>query len=140
MGEVVRTEKTIRDYLLGRVSDETTLQEIEELLFTDEEFCSQVALMEDSIINDSVLGRLDAGEERSFRQSLAGNPDRSFKLQLTEGLRARALARNKKPAGEERSFFASLQAFFRQPIYARAFAVLLIAVLLSVVYLSRKNT
>lgn len=140
MSEVVRTEKTIRDYLLGRVSDETTLQEIEELLFTDEEFCSQVALMEDSIINDSVLGRLDEADERSFRRSLAGNAERSFKLQLTEGLRARALERRVKTADVTPSFFASLQNFFRQPVYAGAFAVLVIAVLLSVVYLTRKST
>src|SRR6185312_13285281 len=126
MGESARSAETIRDYLLGRVADEATLQEIEELWFTDEEFCSQVALMEDTIINDSVLGRLDAADERNFRASLAGNPDRSFQLQLTEGLRARALARKGQTIRDQRSFFASLPAFFRQPIYAGAFAVLLI--------------
>ncbi|HEY6229776.1 MAG TPA: hypothetical protein VIW64_00815 [Pyrinomonadaceae bacterium] len=136
----MRTEKTIRDYLLGRVSDETTLEGIEELLFTDEEFCSQVALMEDSLINDLVLGRLDASEEQSLRDSLAGDPERSFKLQLTEGLRARALATKLKTVRDRPSFLASLQAFFRQPMYAGAFAVFILAVLFSAIYLSRRNT
>ncbi len=47
MAESLQNENTIREYLLGRVSDETTLEGIEELLFTDEEFCSEVALAED---------------------------------------------------------------------------------------------
>src|SRR6185503_18393111 len=52
---------------------------------------------------------------------------------------ARALERKVKTTSVASSFFASLQAFFRQPIYAGAFAVLLIAVLLSIVYFTRTN-
>ena len=66
MSSSLKSEETVREYLLGRVSDETTLEGIEELLFTDEEFCSQVELMEDGIINDYVLGRLDASRRGKF--------------------------------------------------------------------------
>jgi len=139
MGESFKNEKTIREYLLGRVSDETTLEGLEELLFTDEEFCSQVALTEDEIINDYVLGHLDEADAASFQATLAGDPERRFKLELTQALREKALAKNVKVREDRPSFFASLKAFFRQPKYVAAFAVLLVAVLVSAIYLTRRN-
>jgi tetratricopeptide (TPR) repeat protein len=139
MGEAFKSEMTIREYLLGRVSDETTLEGLEELLFTDEEFCSQVALAEDEIINDYVLGHLGETDAASFRATLADNPERRFKLELTQALREKALAQSVKAAEDKPSFFASLKAFFRQPKYAAAFAVLLVAVLAAAVYFTRRS-
>lgn len=139
MGESLKSEKTVREYLLGRVSEETTLEGIEELLFTDEEFCSQVALAEDGIINDYVFGRFDDADAESFRSTLAANPERRFKLELTQALREKALARNLKMAGAKPSFFGSIILFFRQPMYAGAFVVLLIAVVGLAVYLSKRG-
>jgi tetratricopeptide (TPR) repeat protein len=140
MGEPLKSEATIREYLLGRVSDETTLEGIEELLFTDEEFCSQVALTEDAIINDYVFGHLDESDAASFRATLAGDPERRFKLELTEALKKKALAQNVKASEDAPSFFDSLKAFFSQPKYAGAFAVVLIAVLVSAIYFTgRRN-
>jgi tetratricopeptide (TPR) repeat protein len=139
MGESFKNDETIREYLLGRVSDETTLEGLEELLFTDEEFCSQVALAEDGIINDYVLGYLDEADAASFRATLADNHERRFKLELTQALREKALARNVKVVEDRPSFFASFKAFFRQPQYVGAFAVLLIAVVGLTVYFSRRN-
>jgi len=139
MGESLNNDRTVREYLLGRVSDETTLEGLEDSLFADEEFCSQVALAEDSIINDYVFGRLDHADAESFRSTLPVNPERRFKLQLTEQLRAKALARNLKTVGDKPSFFASLKAFFRQPMNAVAFAVLLIVVVGLTIYLGRSG-
>ena len=139
MAESLQSERTAREYLLGRVVDETTLEGIEELLFTDEEFCSQVALSEDGLINDYVLGRLDDADAQSFRATLAGNAERGFKVELTRALREKALARNLRTAEDKPSFLASLAAFFRQPMYAGAFAVLLIAVVGLALYLTRRS-
>lgn len=140
MGESLKSEKSVRDYLLGRVSDETTLERIEELLFTDEEFCSQVALAEDGLINDYVFGHLDEADTASFRAVLAENPEMSFKLELTQALQEKARAQNAQAAADRPpSFLASLRAFFRQPKYAGAFAALLIAVLVSAIYLARSG-
>lgn len=139
MSESLKNEKTVREYLLGRVSDETTLEGIEELLFTDEEFCSQVALAEDEIINDYVFGHLDAAEADSFKATLADNSERRFKLELTQALREKALAKNVKAVEDKSSFLASLQAFFRQPKYVGVFAVLLIAVLVSAIFFLRRS-
>lgn len=140
MGESLPTEETVREYLLGRVSDETTLAGLEDLLFADEEFCSQVALAEDGLINDYVLGRLDDADAESFRATLAGNPERSFKLELTRALRAKALTRAANAREVRPSFLASLAAFFHQPKYVGAFAVLLVAALIAVVYFSRQQS
>jgi tetratricopeptide (TPR) repeat protein len=139
MNESVNTEHTLRDYLLGRVSDETILAGIEERLFTDEDFCSQVALTEDGIINDYVLGRLNQGDAAAFRSTLARNPERRFKLELTQALREKAMAEAVKASRDKPSFLASLQSFFRQPRYVAAFAVLLIAVLISAIYFGSRS-
>jgi CHAT domain-containing protein len=140
MGESFQSENTIREYLLGRVSDETTLEGLEDLLFTNEEFCSQVALAEDDLINDYVFGRLNEADAESLRKTLAGNPERSFKLELTQALRAKALSRKATVAEDKLSFFAALKAFFHQPQYVGVFAVLLIAVVALVVYFSRQRS
>jgi tetratricopeptide (TPR) repeat protein len=139
MGELLKSEKKVREYLLGRVSDETTLEGLEELLFSDEEFCSQVALAEDGLINDYVRGRLDDADAESFRATLAVDPERSFKLKLTAALREKALARDFETAEDKPSFLASLKSFFSQPKYAGAFAVLLIAAVLLTVYFSSRG-
>jgi CHAT domain-containing protein len=138
MDDSLKNDETVRDYLLGRIVDETALERIEDRLFADEDFCSQVALAEDGIINDYALGRLNKGDRESFRATLQHNPERRFKLELTEALRERALARNLKATEEKPSFLGSLASWFRQPKYAGAFALLLIIVA-GLVYLSRRG-
>lgn len=92
MGESFNSEGEVRRYLLGRVSDEAALEELEELLFTDEEFCTRVALAEDELVNDYVLGLLSEEDAADFAATLGSNPERRFKLELTRALREKALA------------------------------------------------
>lgn len=134
------TVETVREYLLGRVSDETTLEGIEELLFTNEEFCSQVALADDEIINDYVRGRLNHADAESFRATLPADAERRFKLEMAQALRERALAKDLKTTERKPSFFGSIILFFRQPMYAGAFAVLLIAAVVLAVYLTKRGS
>ncbi|MBV9211679.1 MAG: CHAT domain-containing protein [Acidobacteria bacterium] len=155
MSEAFINEKTVREYLLGRVSDETMLEGIEELLFTDEDFCSQVALTEDDLINDYVLGRLNEPDAQSFQATLSNNPERSFKLELTRAVMEKALAQSEQASEDLKapqdlkaskklkakpSFFTSFIALFRQPKYVAVFALLLIAVLVSVVYFINRRS
>jgi tetratricopeptide (TPR) repeat protein len=139
MGEALKSQRTVREYLLGRISEESTLAGLEDLLFTDEEFCSEVALAEDELINEYVFGLLDDTDAQSFRATLAANPERGFKLELTQALREKALARNLTTIPDKPSFLASLIRLFRQPQYAGALALLLIAVVLAAVYFSRRG-
>jgi CHAT domain-containing protein len=138
MGPSLKSEETIRDYLLGRVSDETTLEGLEELLFTDEDFCSEVELAEDALINDYVFGVLSDADTESFSATLEDNPERRFKVDLTRRLQEKARARSSQVADERPSFLSSLAFLFHQPAYAGAFAVLLIAAVALVVYFSRR--
>lgn len=137
MDKSLKSEKTVREYLLHRVSDEVTLEAIEELMFTDDEFCTQVALAEDGLINDYVRGQLNAEDSMSFQETLRTDPERLLKLQLTQELRNRALARDVTLTPERKPFFASLSAFFRQPTYVAALAVVLVAVLIGIYLLQR---
>ncbi len=140
MNESLRSEVTIRDYLLGKVSDEAMLEQIEELMFMDDEFCSQVEIAEDGLINDYVRGHLDQPDAARFRATLAVDPERRLQVELTSALREKALARDTSSAKTQTPFLVSLTSFFRQPIYAGAFAVLLIAAVVLAVYLSRTGT
>src|SRR5882672_9315138 len=89
--------------------------------------------------NDYVLGRLNEADAAGFRSTLATNPERRFKLELTQALRERALAKAVKVSEDKPSFFASLQSFFRQPRYVAAFVLILIAVLTSAIYFSSRS-
>src|SRR5207302_1579455 len=103
-------------------------------------FCSQVALAEDEIINDYVRGRLNRADAESFRATLPADAERRFKLEMAQALREKALARDLKTTEATPSFFGSIVLFFRQPMYAGAFAVLLIAVVALAVYLTRRGS
>jgi len=92
MGESFNSEGAVRRYLLGRVSDDATLEGLEERLFTDEEFCTQVALAEEELINDYVLGCLNEEDAADFAATLDTNPERRFKLELTRAISRKAVA------------------------------------------------
>lgn len=147
MGESLKSERTVREYLLGRVSDEATLEELEELMFTDDEFSTQVALAEDGLVNDYVLGDLDEADAASFLKTLANNPERRLSLQMALALKVKAADASPKAtadAGAETaavkpSFFESLRALFRRPMYAGVGALLLVAVTGSAVYFVRRG-
>ncbi|MBV8859835.1 MAG: hypothetical protein JOZ02_23080 [Acidobacteria bacterium] len=151
MGESFQNAETVREYLLGRVSDEATLEAVEELLFTDEAFFARVELAEDELINDYVLGYLDERDAASFKASLGANPDRRFKLTLASEIRRTALAERAAGAAEAKgfrradgpdaapSFLASLKNLFGRPVYASVFAALLLAALAGSVYLFRSS-
>ncbi|HEX8190265.1 MAG TPA: CHAT domain-containing protein [Pyrinomonadaceae bacterium] len=149
MGESFKSAESVRDYLLGRVSDEAALEAVEERLFTDEEFCTRVEVAEDELINDYVLGYLDEADAARFGASLEGNPERLFKVRLAQTLREKALderapdarrvsgAQGARDSGAGPSFLTSLRAFFGRPLYAGACALLLVAALAASVYFFR---
>jgi len=139
MAQSMNNDGIVRAYLLGRITDETTLEEIEARLFDDEDFCAQMELAEDEIINDYVLGRLSAEDAASFESTLAYDPERRFKLELTKQLRNRARIQDAQLAQHPASFLNSVTQFLRQPAYAGAFAVLLIAAVVLAVYLTRRT-
>ena len=139
MDDSVKSDRAIREYLLHRVTDEETLEAIEERMFTDDEFCNQVALAEDGLIHDYVRGRLNTADSESFNETLKTDPDRLLKTQLVEELRNRAQARDTVAKHDRLSIFASITAFLRQPRYAGAFAVMLVAIFFIAFYFIQKR-
>ena len=139
MAESIQSDQAIRAYLLGRIADEATLEEVETRLFSDEDYCTQMELAEDEIINDYVLGRLSAEDAASFETTLQNDPDRRFKLELTRGIQQRAVLHDRETASNQPSWIVSLGSIFRRPAYAGAFAVLLIAAIALTIYFTRWN-
>ena len=141
MNETLKTEESIREYLLGRVRDEGELAQFEELLFTDEEFCSTAEIVEDSLVNDYVFKRLDDTDARDFEQTLVNNTDRRSKIALARALRIKASEQVATEKTSSSSLLDSLRAFFQNPISVGAFAVFLIAAIgLSFYFLSNRTT
>lgn len=138
MDEPKISEETVREYLLRRITDEATLEAVEELMFTDDQFCNQVALAEDDLINDYVRGKLNAVDSASFEKTLTTDEERRRQTSFTKEIRKRALAADaavKQP--ERRSFFAPLNALLRYPQYAGVLAILIVVVLLSLILMRR---
>lgn len=134
MSDSLHKIETIRQYLLGKISDEKILEGIEELLFSDEDFCTKVEIVEDELINDFVFGKLNNEDKLNFEKTLENNSDRLAKVKVTHSLREKIISRSTE---EKVSFIDSLKAFFRQPIYAGGIALLIIAILIGAILIIR---
>jgi len=121
------TENDIRDYLLGRVSDEERLAAFEELLFSDEEFCAMAEAAEDTLIDEHISGRLNDADREDFLNSLTNNRRRREKTAISSMLKAKATAKMAVP--ERVSVFDSIKAAFQRPAFAAGFALLLVAII-----------
>jgi tetratricopeptide (TPR) repeat protein len=139
MAESIKSDRAVRDYLLDRIADEAERERIEELLFSDQDFCAQVELAEDEIINDYVLGRLSDTDVAGFEQTLQTDPERRLKLKVTKGLMERARIKDLETMQSRSSPVNWLSQIFRQPAYAGAFAVLVIAAVGLTIYLTRRS-
>ena len=132
MSETQIKLETIREYLLGRISDEDLLERIEDLLFSDDEFCEKVELAEDELINAYAFGELNSKDRIGFENTLENNPERKLKVRLEKTLKEKARA---AAIEEKTGVFDSIRAFLSQPLYAGAFGVLLVAMLAFAAYL-----
>ena len=140
MNESIKNESSIREYLLGRVSDETRLAEFEELLFLDEDFCTLAEIAEDALINDFVFGRLSEKDLDDFVKTLENNRQRREKIAVTNLIKEKANAPAVADLETKPSFFESLKAFFQKPLNAGAFAVVIIGIFaFAVFFLNRQN-
>ncbi len=141
MNETLKNEKEIREYLLGRVSDETLREEFEELLFLDDDFCSLAEIVEDDLINDFVFGKLNETDAADFLKTLENNSERREKLVLTKAIKEKAQIQKSAEKETKPSFFESLRAFFQKPVNIGAFAVVLIGIFaLTYFFINRQNT
>lgn len=122
MNDTLKNSETIREYLLCRITDDEKLSAIEELLFSDDDFCARVEAIEDEIINQYVLDLLNAEDKKSADEFFFTNKDRKWKLELTQQLRQKAIA-EKVEQNETSGVFERLKNLFRKPAFLTAFAI-----------------
>lgn len=139
MNATLKNEFSIREYLLGRVSDENLLAEYEELLFLDEKFCSLTEIVEDALIEDFVFERLNENDLQDFRKTLENNRERREKIALTKAIKGKAQKHRISEEEPTSTFFRSLKAFFQTPLNAASFAVVLIGIFVFSIFLINRN-
>jgi len=79
-------EKRVRNYLLGKLSDED-IRQFEERLLRQDDFIEQVLLIEDELIEDYARGTLSENERERFEQHFLTTPKRRRKLMIVRGLK-----------------------------------------------------
>ena len=127
----------LRRYLLGGLTDETALQQIEERILAETEFQEEMAVAESALIDEYVLGALPANEVSSFERHFLAHPTRQAQLRLARALHAYAqenapVIATTAPAVASPPKAGWFDWLLRPPVRAAAFAVLLLAVGLGV--------
>lgn len=137
MNKTANKRDIIREYLLGRVSGEAELAEVEDLLFLDEDVCALAVEIEDELLDDLVFERLADDDAADLLRTLANNPDRRERLALAKALKEKTAEQSAADATVRPSFFLSLNQFFRQPLYAGGLALVVVAVMIASFFLFR---
>ena len=76
--------KQLRKYLLGLITDEADLEQIEMRLLDDDVFLEAMLVEEDELIEDFVDGTLTSKERRNFQANFAATPDRRKKIEFAK--------------------------------------------------------
>lgn len=140
MNETPDKKNQIREYLLGRVSGERELSQIEEQLFLDEDLCSLAEVTEDALLDDLVFERLSDTDRYDLLRTLENNPDRRRKLAIAGALRKRTAEQKIAADNAKPSIVASIRAYFSHPVFSGAVAVVLIAAIAGVIFVLRRQS
>ena len=119
MENIHKDKENLREYLLGNIKDEFTLDAIEEKLLSDAEFLNELEITEDELIDEYVLQQLDARDLESFQQLFLKNPERDEKINFAFALSDIAKAGSLKNEPEKKSF-SFLRNMFIKPQFLYA--------------------
>ena len=84
------SNKTIRDFLTGRL-DEATTDTLDELSITNGEFADRLAVEQYELVDDWVAGRLTGEDLKAFKQAHARSPALREKVEVSRSLAATVL-------------------------------------------------
>jgi CHAT domain-containing protein len=87
MNEISKEQAVVREYLLGNLSDEEKMREIEENLLLDDDFDEQLSIAEDELMDEYLSGTLTEPERKSFLEFFLISSERKEKLRLIGNLR-----------------------------------------------------
>lgn len=88
-------EVTIREYLLGQLSDDG-LEQFEQRLFADDDLFEEVLVAEDELIDESLAGELKQNESELFAKNFLNSRDREQKLIFRRALKSYVKGKNKQ--------------------------------------------
>jgi hypothetical protein len=126
--EAPLSEKNIRQYLLGELSDQEQV-EIEDRAFEDQKVLEQILAVEQELIDDYVSGDIPEERRQNFQKHFLASAERRKKIAFAKALAAVANATviNESPVpvieGDPAlSWRTKLAAFFTRPVTAYSFA------------------
>ena len=130
------SDETIRSFLLGRLSS-TEQSVFEEQFLVNEELEARVRLAEFDLTDDYAFGRLSATDQTQFEQTFPLTTERKQKLNVSTALRDRfaPASVSKLPMAERLRVLVD----FRKPAWRYAFAVLVLTLLVTTVWLVTKE-
>lgn len=128
MNNRLESQELIRKYLLGNLTDEVRMREMEEKILFEDAFDEELSIGEDELVDEYLDGNLSENEHTQFLQYFLITPERREKLRFIRNLRSLA-AKEKIPPVDER--IVEKKAFFDwrslfQPAWIRAAALFLI--------------
>lgn len=123
MSDELFTEEKLRDYLLGKVTSEQELAEIENSLFTNAALINQLEIVEDELIQDYLENQLVGEELEKFETLFLNQPERRQKIRLLQALRREAVQAGSENF-EKKSRFAFLRTRLLTPQFAGVFLIL----------------
>jgi CHAT domain-containing protein/tetratricopeptide (TPR) repeat protein len=86
MNQTINEEEAIKQYLLGRLSEEEQTP-LEERLLTHDDFFERLKLAEDELIEEYLAGTLPGGDRERFDSHFMAAPERKQKLRFSMALR-----------------------------------------------------
>jgi CHAT domain-containing protein len=89
---MTQEQEAIRKYLLGELLDAEQECALEERLLTDDDFCEQIEIAEDELIEGYLGDELSPGEREQFEQNFLSTTERRQKLSVARSINRYAAA------------------------------------------------
>jgi hypothetical protein len=127
MTEDVGNEISMKQYLLGELT-ESEQQELEQRLMTNDEYFEQLLIAEDELVDEYLQGTLSPREQEKFNDHFLCTPERREKLRFSRSLQRYVSANAERPrtARAWLSFFDFLRAPYLIKGWSMATALLLL--------------
>lgn len=141
MDEIHKKRETIRNYLLGTIEDASIIDLIEENLFSDSEYLTELEISEDELIDEYVKGELNATDLNNFQKLFLNVPERIEKIKFAETLLQFSKGAEVEESNAEN--FDVFKSWFFKPQFLYAFTTIVIVgigCLIGVIILKYNNS
>lgn len=123
--------KKLRQYLLGEITEPTSLVQIEERLLTDDDYYEKLEITSEELIEQYLNKELTGEELKSFESHYLSTPERLERVRFTQTLRLYNATRGSQELEGERRIVS--KAGWRQWFFTPAFKVAVCVIALAAV-------